>query len=169
MPSPLELKTDAEYIAFLTHEYGWQIDGPSYTAVPQPHEKYIGRNQRRFDLIKHYLTGTYIIRDQFDTDHKARRLFLEEFELVQPNVKEWIDSHSKLKMNRIYGNVLLPIFSIVENLESTFPEVYRQLQNCTSDLYRDIIGYDGMSFDKKVSLVRRVDEVAYRFLEELGK
>lgn len=167
--SPLELRTDAEYIDFLTQEYGWQIQGPSYTTLPPPQERYIGRNQRELDLMAHYLTGTYIIRDQFDKDHTARRLFLEELKSVKPDIKEWIEAHSKLKKNRISTDVLLPSFTLVEDVESAFPELYLRLQNCTAGLYKGIRGYDAMSFDEKVAFVREVDDVAYRFLEQFVK
>ncbi len=169
MPSLLELKTDAEYIDFLTREYGWQITGPSYTVTPQPRLEYIGRNQEQIDLLRHYLTGTYSIRDQFDKDHRARHDFLVALGSTKPEVKEWIRLHSKLKRDRIAIDVVMGIDAIIADLQETFPELYRRLENFTLELHRTVGGYDQMSFDEKVAYVKKVDEVAYRFLEELRK
>lgn len=167
--SPLELQTDAEYIGFLTSEYGWEIEGPSYTAVPQPHQKYIGRNQREFNLIKHYLTGTYIIKDQFESNHNARHDFLEKIRATAPTVRDWIQPRSKLKKDRISTDIIMPMDAIVYDLEDTFPELSQRLRKYTSYLYDSILGYDTMPSDEKVRFVHRVDDVAYRFLEELVK
>lgn len=169
MPSPLELKTDEKYIQFLTEQYGWQIQEPSYTTVPQPHEQYIGRNQHLFDLMVHYLTGTYIIKDQFDTDHRARHDFLEEIKLAAPNVREWIKVNSKLRKNRIITDVISCMDAIVNDLEDTFPELYQRLENFTAPLYQSIAGYNKMVFNEKIAFVHQVDDLAYRFLEELER
>jgi len=168
MASPLELKTDQNYIDFCTREYGWQITGPSYTRVPEPKAEYVGGNQPEFDLIKHYLTGTYIIQDQFDKDHAARRLFLGELAKSESAVVAWIEKHSKLKGNRVATGVYYPMILITENLQEHFPEKGRGLDEIQrSHTFLNALQYDPFSFEEKVAYVKSVDEVAYRFLEEL--
>lgn len=168
-PSPLELQTDAQYTDFLTHEYGWRIESPWYTTVPQPKEEYVGRNQKELNVLKHYLTETYIIRDQFDINQRARILFLEALQSQNGKVAEWIDQHDKLDINR-YSAVSSSLLAILESAPERFPDLGRRLRSAhRSHPFLKTSRYDLLPFGKKATYVRKVDAATYRFLEELGK
>ena len=166
----LDLITDQDFIDFCTREYGWKIEGPSHTAVPEPKSEYVTGNAREVELVRHYLTQTYLIKDQFDSDHAARRIFFDEVIRSEPAVAMWVKNHSKLKGNRVTTEVYYPMVLITENLQEHFPQKGRSL-NEIHQSHQFLIGpqYDVLSFEEKIAYVRKVDDVAYRFLEELAK
>ena len=161
-----DLKTDEQFIQLLTTQYGWEITGPTHHSTPEPKLDYIGRNQREFELLTHYVTRTYIIRDPFDTDHRSRHIFLTDLETKNPCLREWIKMHSKLKKNRIITDVIHPMELIREDFVE--PIVSRVAGICAS-LYEPIGRYDTSSFEEKVTFVHTVDGTVLQFLEVLSK
>ena len=160
------LKTDEQFIQVLTTQYGWHIMSPTHQSTPEPKPDYIGRNQQEFDLLKHYVTQTYIIRDEFDTDHRRRHIFLTDLETENLRLREWIKMHSKLKKNRVITDVILPMELIREDFVGP---IVSRVTGLVASLYEPIGRYDASSFEEKVAFVRKVDETVLEFLEVLSK
>lgn len=166
LPS-LELRTDQEYINFLTSTYHWQISGPFYTSAPQPRPHYIQTHEADIKALHKFLLNTYILRDQFDQDHAQRRIFMKQLEQENPALLQWIDEHNKLRVTKI-TIVTGALWLIHEDLQQEFPVLYEQLAP-VAQIQFDTRGYEKMPFDEKVAVVRKLDADTYRFLGELVK
>ena len=130
------------------------VNGKKYqiTAVPEPKSEYVTGNAREVELVRHYLTQTYLIKDQFDSDHAARRIFFDEVIRSEPAVAMWVKNHSKLKGNRVTTEVYYPMVLITENLQEHFPQKGRSL-NEIHQSHQFLIGpqYDVLSFEEKIA------------------
>ncbi len=166
-PLPLELRTDADYLSFLTEKYGWQIQGPFHTSAPQPLPRYVQTHEADIEALQKFLLSTYVIRDQFDTDHAQRRIFLKNLPQENPPLQRWIDEHNKLRVTNI-NLVTQALWLIHKDLQKEFPLLYEQLTPL-AQIQFDTRGYEKMPFDEKVAVVRKLDADTYGFLEELEK
>jgi len=39
-----DAKSDTDFIRILKEELGWEVEGPSYTEVPDPRREYVARS-----------------------------------------------------------------------------------------------------------------------------
>ncbi len=160
----LELKTDQEYIAFLRERYGWEIQEPWFTFVPEPKERFVGSHAEEVGSIKDVLLNTYILKDSFGKDHTNRREFRRKLEQEQPALAKWLSGHDKLRGRKVIGTLynmdmlLSPLKQKDTSLWALLTEIF------TSEVGRPSGRYHEMEFDEKIEYARVVEDAAYRFL-----
>ena len=162
--TPPELKTDEDNIAFLRNMYRWEIEKPWFTSVPEPEEKYIRGHEDDARSVQQVLLTTYIIKDEFGTDHDARRAARKKLEQEHPIVAKWVSDHSKLRGRKVIGTLynmdmlMMPLKQKDTALWSLLTEIF------TTEIGSPSSRFHEMEFDEKVEYARTVEDAAYRFL-----
>ena len=165
--TPLEKRTDEEYLRILREEYGWEVEGPSYTEVPEPNPENIKGYESTVNCLKHYLLSTYIIKDQFGKDHDARRDIRAEIYNKEKELHDWLDKHSKLRATILSG-VVLAVQRIIGHLKRANHPLYRDVSKI---IFPEIApySYHTLDDDQKIALSKEMDKAAYQMLEVLSK
>ncbi len=162
--SPLELRTNEDYARFLRENYGWQIQEPWFSTVPEPEERFVGSHTEEVSSIREALLSTYVIQDSYGKDHTARREFRKQLEQEQPALAKWISAHDKLRGRKVIGTLynmdllLSPLKQKDTSLWALLTEIF------TPEVGRPSGQYHEMEFDEKVEYARVVEDAAYRFL-----
>ena len=141
---------------------GWEIDGPFYTTVPTPKVNYVEKCIESVERLTQQLLKTVIIKDQFDKDHSTRR----EFERKNPEISTFSSKYSKLGGNILNGT-LYAMEEIITRVKRTHPLVAEKLTAIVD--FSVLAGYNQMSFEEKVIVARKLDDVIYKFLSVLSK
>jgi len=163
----LEQRTDEEYIRILREEYGWEVEGPSLTEVPEPKPENIKGYESTVNNLKHYVLNTYIIKDQFGKDHDARRDFRVELYRKEKDIHDWLDEHSKLRAARI-GGVVLAMQRLIGHFKRTNNPLYDDVSKI---ILPEIAPYSYHTLDdnQKIALSKEMDKAAYQMLEFLSR
>ena len=177
-PSVLEQKTDAEFIRVLREEFGWKVEGPTYTAVPEPKPRYFKFNEQEYfkfnehiQSLKAFLLETYIIEDHFGEDHRIRRKFWMELRKDKVDLSAWIEKHSRLRGTKLLDAVIA-MGTVQEKIRKYDSELYEKLtQIFTPHVHVPTGDYidNKFSLKEKVEVANRVYEASYRFLRAISE
>ena len=176
----VEETTHRDFIRYYAEKYEWIFEPPSIREVPEPNEAYISSpclspefamtGLRMTAILKSYITDTYIIKDHFGKDHDARRAFYKQQDI---EAEIWLDEHSKLKVSKLFP-VIGMMDMIMESFLVSHHQLYETLKEEFDPGYDSLIDellykYRNMEFDQKVAFAKRIDKIAYGFLEILSK
>ena len=160
----LDLTADEQFIQLLTEQYGWQIERPWFTSVPQPAEKYVGRCIEEVRSIRDVLLETNVIKDTFGTDHTARRALLKKLEQEHPLVARWLSKHSKLRGRKVIETLWNMDQLLISKKQSDVPLFIILTEIFTSSVSNPSSRYNEMEVEEKVEYARTIEDAAYRFL-----
>lgn len=163
-PSVPEPPNDDELQESVIRDYGWQFEGPFYTEAPVPRQKYVGIYDGEVERLRNHLLTTVIIRDHFDENHSARRAFLTE-----QGLSGFVKRKNKLKGNNLNG-IACCLDMIMENLEGKpIHESLKAIWTLEISNQVEPPSYNAMTPEQKIAIVRKLDDVIYRFLAVLAQ
>ena len=168
IPEPSPEPSNQEIVESLEKDFGWKIEGPFYTEVPQPKPEYVVHEEDSAERLRNHLLATVIIQDQFGNDHNARRKFLTEHDL-----SGIIKKFSKLKGNNQLGAIHSMHF-ILNNprLKREHSAVHQKLLSIFTPAEWAASNpqiYNSLSYDEKIASARQLDDAIYRFLQVLAE
>ena len=153
---------------------GWEISGPFYTSVPTPKKEYLEIKQAEeiattselIDALNQYLLRTLIIKDGFGRDHSARR----RFEAKNQDIWIFNSEYSKLGIGKISG-VLASMNALIVRIGSLYPSKKEELEKIADlkSLYKIFKEeYPEKEFEDRVILVKKFEDIVYKFLLALS-
>lgn len=161
---PLGPTTIRAYVE--SRNLGWEVSGPFYSTLPTPKPEYIEKCAEDVDVLTCHLLETVIIKDQFDKDHSARRVF----ETNNPEIGTFSSKYSKLGGNRLIVT-MYAMAEIIKRVGRTHPLIAEKLVTTAklAEIGPELEKYNKMAFEEKVSFTRKLDDVIYKFLEVLSQ
>ena len=159
-----------KFVKILREQFGWTVEGSSYSRIPEPKSKFRQIAKESVEYIKKFLLGDYLIVDEFGIDHVSRSDFRRKMEKEQPEISSWVYNHGKLGGNKLF-NVTKHLNDIKNATRDIDPYVYRTLNRLFAPEIYSPHGrtYHRWSLKKKIEYVKQVDQTAYKFLEALSK
>ena len=159
-----------KFVKILREQFGWTVEGSSYSRIPEPKSEFRQVAKESVEYIKKFLLGGYFIIDEFGINHISRSAFRRKMKEEQPEIIGWIDKHSKLSGNKLFG-VTKHLNDIKNATRGIDPYVYRTLNRLFAPEIYSPHGrtYHRLSLNKKIEYVKKVDQTAYKFLEALSK
>jgi len=96
---------------------------------------------------------------------------LREIGKQNPDLNNWINTHSKLKRNILF-DATISIEEIIEGVRKIDLAMYDALKTAfTPEVYRPVplFTYNGLNLADKINVARRIDEAGYSLLSALSK
>lgn len=152
--------SSSEIIDTYCKKFGWTIEGPSYSQVPEINQNIIKGVTLDCALrLRQHLLETYFIKDHLDDDHYTRREFKEK----NPEIADWIAKHSKLRGNNL-STCLIEMVSIMEYLKKRHTDIYQRLNEVVPyDLFNSAAEYTKMKYEDKVAYAKNLMKLFLNF------
>lgn len=166
----LEERTNEDYVRILREKYNWKVEGSEHKEVPEPDQRYLLRDNKHWlSVLKEFVSENYIFNDGLGNNKDARREVKEKMRKEDPFLHSWVKRHDKLRKGLV-DSTYLALQTIPNSFTEEFPRTYDNLKRLmTFDLFMFYGSYAVMPFESKANLVKRLDDVAYRFLDILSK
>ena len=164
------LPADDTYIELLRSKYSWLVEDKQHETVPETNKRYIiGDNKHWIGCLQDFILNNYIMDDGFAFNRNAGGIARERIKQEDQGLYYWIGRHDKLRKPLI-DSQYTAMESIASSVKDEFPELYSRLSRLlTFDLILFKNNYAVMDFESKAGLAKRLDDTAYKFLEELSR
>jgi hypothetical protein len=165
-----EKRTNADYVRILREKYNWHVEDSEHKEVPEPNQRYLLKDNHYWvKVLRGFVLENYIFNDKLRDNKDARKEVKEKMRKEDPFLDSWIKKHDKLRKGLI-DHLYIAIQTIPSNLKEEHPKVHNRLKGIvTFDLFMFYASYAVMPFESKSGLVKRLDDVAYKFLDVLSK
>ena len=164
--------SDAYLQKVLEQEHGFVFGKPSYAAIPKQPIVYGEVEQMLLGKLESFLLESVVIKDPFDKDHDARRVFQRMFD-ERYGGWEFLKRKNKLGKNMLLNMVAIPS-AIAPGIQQQLATHYHNygLQISipdVTDLSARLTTYDSQDFVDKVAIATEIDTCVYAFLETIAK